>query len=47
MARDLDAFVQATAPGASMAIRASAFVEELFPGEAARRLAHIASKEIG
>jgi len=46
MARDLDAFVQSTAPGMSMAVRASAFVEELFPGEATRRLAYIASKEI-
>jgi eukaryotic-like serine/threonine-protein kinase len=45
MARDLDAFVKATAPGESMEIRASAFVEELFPGEAGRRLAHVASKE--
>lgn len=45
MARDLDAFVQVTEPGASMAIHAAAFVEQLFPGEAGRRLAYVASKE--
>jgi serine/threonine protein kinase len=45
MARDLDAFVRANAPSGSMAVCASAFVEELFPGEAGRRLTHVASKE--
>ena len=42
MARDLDAFVQATGFGESMPARASAFVEEIFPGEAERRRAYLA-----
>ena len=44
MARDLDAFVQAHGPGGSMGACAAAFVEEIFPGEAAERRAYVASK---
>jgi serine/threonine-protein kinase len=44
MARDLDAFVRTTAPSGPVAARASAFVEELFPGEAAQRRTYIASR---
>lgn len=44
MARDLDAFIAKSAPGARMETSAAAFVEELFPGEATARRAYIASK---
>jgi eukaryotic-like serine/threonine-protein kinase len=37
MAKDLDAFVRRTSPADRMESRAAAFVEEIFPGERARR----------
>jgi eukaryotic-like serine/threonine-protein kinase len=44
MARDLDAFVRVHGARGSMAERAAAFVEDLFPGEAVERRAYVESK---
>jgi serine/threonine-protein kinase len=44
MAHDLDAFVGKTAAHDAMSACAATFVEEMFPGEAARRKAYIGSK---